>query len=163
MITKFKIFEGIEIWPNGYMLGEDQFFINDVIEYLGVDVDIMTMDESTELKSPYNVNVVDFIKEIILNKTIIFQCKDAILKDSTLKSKVIDVGIFLYKGEFWIKVKLKKPKFKYEDNWYNCRHENDKEYLMKNNSIITIYDYDADNKPLHKLVKLKKSAEKYNI
>jgi len=37
------------------------------------------------------------------------------------------------------------------------------DFLIKNNSIVTIYDYDADNKPLHKLVKLKKETEKYNI
>jgi hypothetical protein len=163
MITNFKVFENVGIWPNGYMLGEDQFFINDVMEYLGVDVDIMTIDENTELESPYFVNVIDFIKEIILDKTIIFQCKDAIMKDPTLNGEVINVDTFFYKDEFWFKVKLKKPKYKYDNKWYNCRHPNDKEYLMKNNSIITISDYDANSKPLHKLVELKKRAKKYNI
>ena len=66
------------------------------------------------------------------------------------------------KDEFWIKVRLEKPKFKYEDSWYNCRHESD-EYLIKNNSLVSIYNYDADTKPLHKLVKLKKTSEKFNI
>ncbi len=157
MITKFKIFEGIE---NGYMLGKDQFFINDVMEYLVVDT--FVMDQSIP-ETPYKINVMDFFKEILLNKKIIFQSENKIQNYPIIKGKVTAVGYFSYKNEFFIKVKLKKPKFKYEDNWYNCKHEVDKEYLMKNNSMITIYDYDADNKPLHKLVELKKRAEKYNI
>ena len=147
MITIFKIFERYS--DERYMFGRDMFFIDDVMRYLDVDVDIMNMDEQTELKSPYNVNVIDFFKEILMNKTIIFQSKNTTLDDPIIKGKVEDVDKFAYKDEFWIKVNLSEPQKAY--------------FLIKNNAIVTIYDYDADNKPLHKLVKLKKEAKKYNI
>ena len=91
-----------------------------------------------------------------------------------MKGKVQDVGHFSYKNEFYIKVALVNTEVmvndyyfkKYDDKVGNSVISIDKEndwFLIKNNSIVTIYDYDAEDKPLHKEVKLKKKAEKYNL
>lgn len=163
MITNFKIFEKIIL--NDYMFGRDIFFINGVVEYLKADSDIM--DESMP-ESPYVDNIIDFFKEILMNKTIIFESEDKNKNYPTIKGTVEDVGSFSYKGEFYVKVKLNEPKILIhseikKDNYVDYPDNLKEWFLIRNNYVVHIYDYDADTKPLHELVKLKKKTEKYNI
>jgi len=108
MITKFKIFEQssnlnnqiFENVKNDYMLGKDQFFINDVMKYLDIDVDTMIMDEKTELKSKYNIDVIDFIKEILLKKLLYFKMRIEFKKIQLEKVKLLMLIFFFIKMIF---------------------------------------------------------------
>lgn len=148
-----KLFEEI-IRKRTYMLGNDMLFINDVMSYL--DVDIMPLDEGYKPESPYGVDVMDFFREIFVDKVVLFIPVNNTKKDRSpvphrllsLKNKVKSVKYFAYKDEVYIQVK-----FYYDEFWY----------LMPNGSGIFVEDYDADTKPLHKEVEMKKVAEKYNI
>jgi len=156
MITRFKIFENVK---NGYMLGKDLFFINDVMKYLKVDT--FVMDQSMP-ESPYVDNIMNFFKEIFMNKKIIFKSVDKPFSHTTIKGTVKKIGRFSYKDEFYIKVKLKDTQTK-TDRIFLDYENKDEWFLIQNNCIISIYDYDADTKPLHKEVEFKKEAEKYNL
>lgn len=175
MITKFKkyndgiitikLFEDFE----NYIYNSDMFMIYDVMNYLGVNTPgrFIMMDEESELKSIYNVDVIDFFKEIIMNKTILFQDINRFDKNRTIKGEVNDVAMFSYKDDSYIKVEILSPKVKnigdiaFKDITYEKTIDN--WFLIKNNNMISIYDYDADNKPLHQKVKLEKEGEKYNL
>ena len=161
MITKFKIFENLAITYPRYMLSKDMFFINDVIKYLGVELN--NFDDEYVPESIYNINVINFFKEILMDKPIIFKSVDRIFNYPYMKGEVTDVGGFAYKDEFYIKVKLKNTEIKIDKIFLDRDDDNNQWFLMSNNTITSIYDYDADNKPLHEEVKLKKNAEKYNI
>lgn len=162
-----KYFENI-INSKNYLYNKDMLTISDVMKYLGVDT--MLMDEESKLESRYNVDVIEFFKEIFMNKTIIFQDINRFNKDRTIKGKVNDVGVFSYK-EAYIKVEILDPKEKEKNSkniWFPIPQKygdnnDDNWFLIHNNSFISIYDYDADTKPLHKEVKLKKEGEKYNL
>jgi len=160
MITKFKIFEGVE---NNYMLGKDQFFINDVIKYLGVSLDSEEFDEDYTLESIYNINVINFFKEILINKTIIFKNINKLINNPIIKGKVKDVDCLYYKDDFYINVTLSNIQILSGEKYIDFTPLSDKSFLVDSDSIVSIYDYDADTKPLHKEVKFKKKVEKYNI
>lgn len=132
-----------------YGYGLDMFFISDVLKYLKIQYDYFSPLEI--LKTAYNVNTIDFIKEILMNKRVIFTSKNAIKNDPSVNGIIVDViDFYFYKMDSYLKVKVN----------YN---DNVDEYLMCIDNIVSIYDYDADEKPLHKEVKLKKQAEKFNI
>ena len=163
-----KLFEKFR---DTYMYGNSQFHIIDVYEYLGIDE--FVMDESVP-ESIYDIDVIEFFKEIFMNKNIIFKSLNRIVNNPTMKGKVQDVGHFSYKNEFYIKVKLVNTEVMVNDYYFkkydgkvgNSVISIDKEndwFLIKNNSIVTINKNDAEDKPLHKEVKLKKKAEKYNL
>jgi hypothetical protein len=139
-----KTFEMLET-ATTYIYNNDLFMNNDVFDYLVVQHDFSTFDENYVPKSIYDVNVIDFFKEILLNKYVIFFSLSKPENNAEVKGVIKDVGSFAYKDDFYIRVKL--------DNWH----------IMHNTTMTAIYDYDADTKPLHKEVKLKKYAEKYNI
>lgn len=144
---------------DAYMYGEDLLSINNIMNYLGVyDID----DEESKIESVYDVDVIGFLKEIFMNKIIIFTSQNALEGDPTIKGKVKEVKIFPYKDEFFVEVKLLNPEIKRIDHFEKIGNKY-KSYLMKNNHIIAMYEYDADTKPLHKEVKMKKLAEKYNL
>jgi len=140
-----KLFERFR---ESYMRGKDMLFITDVLDYLGVDDNVM-YDESYVPESAYGVNVIDFLKEIFLGKQIIFDS----ISPPTKKSGVVeDVGYYVYKDVLYIEVKVINTQENYND-WF----------FIKNNYLVFIYGYDADTKPLHKEVEMKKKAEKYNL
>lgn len=152
-----KIFENFSY----YMYGNDILMINNIYDYLGMDTWIM--DESIP-DSIYNIDVMKFFEEIFMNKNIIFQSINKILSYPTIKGTVVDIDHFSYKMGFYIKVKLKNSQIMINNQFVDYKETDDDDwFLIKNNNIVTISDYDAKDKPLHKEVKLKKKAEKYNL
>ncbi len=152
-----KLFERFDIIKD-YMLGDNLLMIGNVLNYLNI-ID-QQLDQETELESAYDVNVIDFFKEIFLGKKIVFKSVNKPFNDPQIEGIVNDIGTFYYKSDIYIKVKLSnsiwlsgKPETESNKDWF----------LVKNNSLIAIYDYDADSKPLHKEVKIKKEGEKYNL
>lgn len=133
--------------------GSKHFFIGEIMEYLNVDNDSIE-DESYLPESPYGIDVMDFFKEILLNKNIQFGSVNRIKDNPTIDGVVKNIDHYSYKDEFYIKVKLYA---KSEDEI------DEDDYLISNDVIVRVDDYDADTKSLHKEVKLKKEAEKYNI
>ena len=124
--------------------------IGSIMTYLKADIDIISQQqlgsEGLKIESKYNVDVVNFLKEIFLKKKVGFQSLNKIENDPHIRGIVKDVDFFAYKDDVYVKVKIKK-------DWA----------LFKQHNLITVDSYDAYKKPLHKLVKLKKEAEKYNI
>jgi hypothetical protein len=143
-------------------LGNDQIMtINNIINYL--DVDVQYPEDSVVIPvSRYNIDVIEYFKEIFLNKIVSFKSVDALArpeKNPKIKGLVIDVNQLAYQDEFYIRVKI-KDKFKnlgypkeFEDGWF----------LINNEYDVWVYNYDADTKPLHEEVELKRVALKYNI
>jgi hypothetical protein len=119
--------------------------IRRILRYLKVDYE--WNEEPTGLHSEYDVDVIDFFKEIFIGKKIIFESLDRTYSDDPIISgKVEDVGVYEYQDEFFIRVKI-------DDEWH----------LIKPAKTIVIKKYDAENKPLHQEVIVKKQAKKYNI
>ena len=145
-----KYIKKFEEYPND---GTKYLFIGEIMEYLNVDNDRIE-DESYIPKSPYDVNVIDFFKELLLNKNISFEYVNKIKNNPRINGVVRDVAYYAYKDELYIKVNL----------YARSKNEVDTEdYLISNDAMVSIDDYDANTKPLHKEVKMKKEAEKYNI
>lgn len=161
-MNHIKLFEAYK----DYIYNKDMFTISDIMKYLKVDN--MLMYEESKLETIYDVDVIEFLKEIFINKTIIFRDINRFEKNRSIKGTVNDIGIFSYK-ETYIKVKILNPKELVKNNveikFKEIQHEKNEDnwFLIDNNSMISIYDYDADSKPLHKKVKLKKESEKYNL
>lgn len=116
------------------------FMPDDVFDYLDI------FYPYNNIKGIYNVNAVEFLKEILLNKIISFmeQGEDAKYYNY---AKVLKVGFYKYK-DIYIKVLTNK-----DDEWK----------LINPGSIVVVHDYDAEDKPLHKEVRFKKDSKKYNI
>lgn len=134
-----------------YGYGRDLFFLTNVLDYLGTYFDIKYFPANH-----YNIDAIKFIKEILLDKRILFTSVDATKNNPTINGivrKVIE--FYLYKMDYYLKVDVEVNK------------GDDKivvdTYLINPEKIISIYDYDADKKPLHKEMKMKKEAEKYNL
>jgi len=143
-----KIYENYVESTIVYGYGRDLFFISKVLDYLGVDLDNHLI---TPLSNPYDVNAIDFIKEILMNKKCVFTSRDAIRYNPSIYGIILDViEFYFYKMNYFLKVKAVVD------------GEID-EFFIDPFIIIKIYDYDADKKPLHKEVKLKKEVEKYNL
>jgi len=138
-------------------LGNDQIMtIENIMSYLGVE--IQYPEDSVVIPvSKYNIDVIEYFKEIFMGKIITFRSVDALAKPEKhpkVKGFIENVDQLAYQDEFYIRVKISgefKP-FQY-DGWF----------LINNLYDVYVYDYDADTKPLHKEVELKKEAEKYNL
>ena len=101
------------------------------------------------LKSEFNIDYVNFCKEIFLNKFIAVKSMDRTKNDPLIYGKVNNIGLFFYQDGYFLKIKI-------ENIWH----------LIQNNVILTIYDVDnfeIENKPLHKKLKIQKKANKYNL
>jgi hypothetical protein len=155
MITRFKIFEK-NYWEDTYLLGSTYVYGMDskyttsmftIINYLNGD---LYWDENNNFKgvdNPYNIDFIEFLKEIFIGKTITFKSVNN-PHNPVLTGKVIGVDYYLYHNdEFYISVEF----------------DNHNKHLIQNNNMIVIRVYDADKKPLHQEVKIKKEANKYNI
>jgi hypothetical protein len=155
MITRFKLFEKNH-WEDNYLLGTTFAYdifakyttsIYTILNYLHSDLD-WDKDNFKGIYCPYNIDVIEFLKEIFVDKKITFRSVNKPDSNPILTGKVIDIYYYLYHDdEFYISV----------------RFDNYEEHLIQGNKIIVIEDYDAENKPLHLEVKMKKQAEKYNI
>ncbi len=147
MLTKFNLFENNIKNNENYMIGHDIFFMSDLYNYLSLDfVRHYNNEVYITPENYYNINIIQFVKEIILDKYIIFDSVNKPQNNPTIKGVVEDVDHFTYNESFFIKVKIK-------NKWY----------LVSNNTAIIISNYDGYLKPLHKEVELKKEAEKYNL
>jgi len=136
---------------NTYMYGKDMLFINDIMNYLKVDT--QSTDEQYKPESPYDVDVIDFFKEIFVDKYILFTPLDRYKNYKTpFNVKVEDVKCVAYKDDVYIKIKT-----------YDVDLNKWLWYILKNDEGIFLKNYDADTKPLHKEVAMKKDAEKYNV
>jgi hypothetical protein len=150
MIT---IFEKFISNVDTYLIGEksskcSNMTISRIMDYLCADVGINILGYADYPKSVYGIDIVDFVKEIFLNKSISFNSVDRDNSNPRFNGKVEDVSHYIYQDDFFIKVKLFK-----DNDWH----------LMEENSVIFVYDYDADKKPLHKKMYLKKDEERYNV
>ena len=147
-----KKFENIPYDNNqGVSTDAKDVYIPNILDYLGIDM-FQPLDESTELKSVYDVDVVEFLKEIFLGKHVQFKSINKLKDNPIVSGNIIDIKLLFYQDEVYVKFLLENKYYKKED-WY----------IVSNGSFIFLPTYDADNKPLHKDVKMKKEAEKYNI
>lgn len=153
-----KIFEDYYIGKDGYIIYPDliatpktkHFFVNDIFKYLGVSE--FPYDEKSIGYNPYGIDTIDFLKEIFLNKKIKFTSLEfmygnhdtKITKIPKIEGVVEDVDLFGYK-ELYVKVKI-------NNKWY-----------IINSNIVTIYNYDAENKELHKDLIIAKDAKRFNL
>lgn len=150
MITKFKLFESDTYLTRANNLidkgGNLKFMttIDKIEKYLKIDYDWYTQPE---VLSEYGVDVIDFIKEIFLGKFIVFTNLNATTGNQIIRGIAEDVSIYRYQTDYFIEVKINKKEW----------------YLIDSSRTIIINEYDAEDKPLHKEVKLKKEAEKYNL
>jgi len=153
MITKFKIFENTYI-NYGTINNASQSkviltSVRSILFYLEADYE--WFEKPYGLYSNYDIDVIDFFKEIFLGKNITFKSINNIEdQEDPIKIGVVeDISLYLYQDEFFLKFYI----------------NSNKSYLVKTSYPITmkIEDYDAENKPLHKEVKLKKQVEKYNL
>jgi hypothetical protein len=125
-------------------LNQTRFAIDGVLNYLGVEI------KDGKPVSKYNVDVVDFFKEIFLDKNIVFLSVNAPEGHPYVSGKVKDVSYYVYHlDEFFITVKF-----------YN---DEDEQIMINNRGTVMLDGYDADKKPLHKEVEMKKEAENYNL
>jgi hypothetical protein len=124
----------------------ESIITRDLLEIIGVDVDYYDKNPNEDWICEYNINVIEFLKEIFLNKNITFFSKNKNDENRYIKETVEDVNLFAYKEELYIFVKI-------NSSWK----------IIDNNKITIIYDYDALDKPEHKLLKILKKAKKYNI
>lgn len=122
-------------------------FAKDLLEIIGIDYEYDT-NLNTNWVCKYDIDVIKFLKEIFLEKEITFY---AMNENWIKKEKIYDVNLFTYKDEVYITVKVITENEK--NDWK----------IIHNSSIVTVYDYDALNKPEHQKLKQLKKAEKYNI
>ena len=131
--------------------------IEDVLDYLKAEYFINSdyrklSDEEygdIEISSRYDINVIDFLKEIFLDKEIEFTSLNRLTSNPYVKGKVENLSSYGYKDQLFMQIKIYDKK----GGWY----------LVKLSERILVSNYDAEDKPLHKEVELKKEAEKYNL
>lgn len=150
-----KLFENINqdtpyrLWMNDnnyYMIYHDnkyKTYISRIFFYLDVHY---KQFEEPGLYSKYDIDVIDFMKEIFLDKYIIFKSVNKPKDDPIVKGIVENIDFYQYKDEVPIEFQI-----------------NGDLHLVKYAFPIIVKDYDAEQKPLHKEVELKKQAEKYNL
>lgn len=121
--------------------------IYEIEREIGLDVYIDAKTGEPTLKSRYDIDFVDFCKEIFLNKDIAVKTLDRPKNNPLIRGKVENIDLYFYQDEFYMKVKI-------DDEWH----------LIETNAPLTVYyPDDIKNKPLHKELKLKKKEEKYNL
>lgn len=146
MVIKFEIFESLV--RKKYMISNDMFFMSDLFYYLKIDIQYPE-DSIVLATNPYDVNTIEFIKEVLLGKNVVFKSINKPKNNPIIRGTVEDVDQLAYQDEFYIRIKIKDDKL----DWH----------IIPNYDAIFIEDYDADKKPLHKEVELKKEAENYNL
>lgn len=124
------------------------FNIMSIFNYLKLDLTFLD-EEKMKMSNNYNVDVLDFLNEILLNKYILFNRKDKTRNDPITTGIVESViGFYGYNYDVYFLIKLKNI---------------EEELLIDIETIIRLKNYDAYNKPLHKKVKIQKDAEIYNL
>jgi hypothetical protein len=144
MITLFEEYKKFNP-PDFYTDDTSLIAIENVMAYLGVDENII--DENTKPKSIYGVDIIDFFKEIFLHKYVTFRSVNRTENNPVIFGRVVNIELFAYQDELFV-------------NFITNRG-----YIVSNYDAVKLQmgDYDAENKPLHKDVKMKKLGEKYNI
>lgn len=144
-----KYIESFESYlePNSYLIKNRNFKYDsirpkDLLKFIGLDTEKYYNGDEV-LDNPYNINIIDYLKEIFLNKRISFKCLES--NGRWLDGIAKDVKLYLYK-EIYINLKI-------DDRWFT----------MHNNYICTIIDYDADSKPIHKELEIKKDGDLFNL
>lgn len=118
----------------------------DILKYLKLDTDLYYNGDETKYKdNPYHVDADDFIREIFVGKKVTCAYINNNIGNGWVEGIVQDVGIYAYR-ELYIKLKI-------DDKWH----------IVNNSNIISLEDYDADNKPLHQEIKIAKQASIFNI
>jgi len=115
------------------------FLTNDLIKDIGLNID------KPKGESIYDIDTIKYLKEIYLNKKVNFndeirnEWKTEIVKD-------VNLDYWLERDTIYILIKV-------NDHWNRI---NDKHFNV-------VYDYDAENKPEHKKLKIIKDSKKYNL
>lgn len=134
-----------------YENNRDMISIKNIFNYLDIPMfsPFLDADQNNKIETKYNVNVIDYLKEIFLNKKVTFKSINKLENNPIKKGVVEDIKFFFYQDEIYIKFKIK-------GEWIIVSDEMPV-YLGASTK------YDADDKPLHKKVKIAKEAEKYNL
>lgn len=140
--TLYKNYTNINLYTLVNNGNDYNLFAKDLLEIIGIDYDYDN-NLNTIWICKYDIDVIKILKEIFLGKEITFY---AMNEKWINKEKIYDVDLFVYKDEVYITVKV-------ENDWK----------LIHNSSIVTVYNYDASNKPEHQKLKRLKKIEKYNI
>jgi hypothetical protein len=152
-----KYIKTFELLYNGYK--DDRYLIGnvsgnnfenlitkDLLDIIGVEIDYNDKNSNEDWFCEYNINVINFLKEIFLNKKITFYSKTK-MGDKWCSDKIVnDIKLFVYKDDIYINIKI-------DDKWE----------IIANDRITRIYDYDASDKPEHKKLKIIRKGKKYNI
>lgn len=127
---------------------KNEIYISDVFDYLDVPMfkPFLDVDQNNKLESKYDVDIIEFLKEIFLDKRVQFKSINKLKNNPIVTGRVENVKLFYYQDEVYVQ-------FKIYDDWI----------LVSNDVFVYLPKYDADDKPLHKKVKIAKDAEKYNI
>ena len=149
-----------------YIIGNDSLFISDVMDYLKVSFKykshpiITPRYQTLTPYSKYDINVIDFFKEIFIGKNIIakiFLTSDDI--DNNMFAPIENTGHFVrgivedidkttIDNQLYLTFKLSSQKDR---------------VTIDNNTLIFVWPYDAKDKPLHTQVSILKETEKYNL
>jgi hypothetical protein len=146
--TLYKNYTDINLYTLVNHGNDYNLFAKDLLEIIEVDVDYDDKNIDVDWICKYDIDVIKFLKEIFLEKEITFYAKN---ENWFNKVKIYDVNLFVYKDEVYITVKINEITEK--NDWK----------IIQNSSIVTVYNYDALNKPEHQKLKQLKKAEKYNL
>jgi len=154
-IKKFEHFNEEETYIIENRYKYTTLSLYNVMKYLKIEKD----NNFNKYNNEYNVNIIDFLKEIFLDKYISFNCIP-VKKDSKNKIKGIvkDIKIFEPNNtNFYIEINIHDILKREKDTWY----------LMQYFPIISVYNYNANNKSLHQKIKIRKElykeTQKYNL
>jgi hypothetical protein len=121
----------------------------DILSFIGLNIEkYYNGDENDILYNPYHIDPIEFLREIFIGKEILFlSIKNDYShpENSWIRGIVQDVNIYAYK-DLYIQIKV-------DDKWN----------LIDNNNISNISDYDANTKPTHKELEIKKDGELFNL
>lgn len=147
-----KLFEGY-LAKNSYLIKNrkntkySSFRPRDILSFIGLNIErYYNGDENDILYNPYHINPIEFLREIFIGKDISFLSVKNDSEDGWIGGIVQDVNIYAYK-DLYIQIKV-------DDKWS----------LMGNNNIANIMsNYDANTKPTHKELEIKKEGELFNL
>ena len=123
--------------------------LRNVLDYLNINSELgQSTGEIILTESNYKVNLIDFLKEIFLNKIVEFKTINKKEYNPIIIKKIKNIiGTYSYSYDIYL----------------NIMCDDDNIYIIDIDHINKIYNYDAYKKPLHNEVKFKKEAEKYNL
>lgn len=139
-----------------YENNRDMISIKNIFDYLDIPMfsPFLDADQNNKIETKYNVNVIDYLKEIFLTKKVTFKSVNKPENNPIKKGVVEDIKFFFYQDEIYIQFKIES------------RLEISKWYIVSDEMPVYLgasTKYDADDKSLHKKVKIAKEAEKYNL